>query len=105
MNCTAAAPECERGGCGRVRRPTVRFAWPIVRGDWPTGRADGEVVRVVWTAVRKDGVTGHLVWPIARAARAAGRLTRTLPECPLMAERRFPRPDGDFARARAWRAR
>ena len=67
----------------RAKRPIEHSDCPPARLKCPTGCADGEVVR----AAR---AVGHAEWPI-------GQPTRTLPECPLMAERRFPRPDGDFS--------
>lgn len=86
-------------GCPTVQpaRPIGQAAWnavrrtcPIARLKWPTGRVDGEIVRVV-------RAVGHLAWPVARLVRTLGHAKWPLPECPPMAERRFPRPDADFA--------
>ena len=81
----------------RVTRPIVRSGWrvgqtisPPARLKWPVQRVDGEVIHIT-------RAIGHLVWLIARVMWVIGRVMWPLPACLLMAERRFPRTDADFA--------
>ncbi|MCC6320132.1 MAG: hypothetical protein IT438_01705 [Phycisphaerales bacterium] len=68
---------------GQLIRTLEQPIRTLARLKRPVGWADGEVIR----AAR---AVGRVCWPITPAVRP-------FPECILMAERRFPRPDGDFS--------
>ena len=109
----------------RLTRPTVQPTCPIgqqkcpvARLKWPAGRVDGEVVlltraigHLVWPVARGVRMIGQVMWPLLSTAHAIAALRESLlvfffghlafdhlaSWSPPMAERRFPRPDADFA--------